>query len=172
MMTIVESGMTFGPYAEEDCFRIEDSTIYQHLQQDVKIAEFLLLRTKADGSGFAIWVIEAKSSAPKPNNQIDFDKYIDDIREKLTNALTLGIAICLKRHSEVAEGELPTHFKILELASVNFKLVLVINGFEESWLPPLQEALSKNLCTLLRIWGRSAVAVMNDTMARQYKLIS
>lgn len=41
---IVESGMTFGPYPDGRCFYIEKSKAYAAIQQDVKMAEFLLLR--------------------------------------------------------------------------------------------------------------------------------
>jgi len=45
-MPIVESGMAFGPYPAGHCFHIEKSTTYQKVQTGVRIAEFLLLRTK------------------------------------------------------------------------------------------------------------------------------
>jgi len=183
MMTINESDMTFGPFAKQDCFYLEKSAIYQQIQQDVKMAEFLLLRTKATGPSTVwvieandpstVWVIEAKSSAPAPNNQERFDEYLDEIREKLTNALMLGVATCLHRHPN-ADLELPDSFKTLNLTAIHFKLVLVIKGFKDEWLVPLQEALSKKLRTTVKIWALSpnAVTVINDTMARKHGLIT
>lgn len=41
--TIVESGMTFGPYPDGRCFYIEKSNTYADIQQGVQMAEFLLL---------------------------------------------------------------------------------------------------------------------------------
>lgn len=173
MMTIIESGMTFGPFAKEDCYYLEKSTIYQQIQQDVKIAEFLLLRTNKATGHSAVWVIEAKSSAPAPNNQERFDEYLEEIRAKLTNALILGVATCLHRHPN-ADLELPDSFKTLNLTAIHFKLVLVINGFKDEWLVPLQEALSKKLRATVKIWALSpnAVSVINDTMARKHGLIT
>ena len=42
--TIIESGMTFGPFPENRCYYIEKSNCYAAIQEHVQIAEFLLLR--------------------------------------------------------------------------------------------------------------------------------
>ena len=43
---IVESSMHFGPYEEGHCFHIEASPCYQRIKKDVRMAEFLLLKTR------------------------------------------------------------------------------------------------------------------------------
>lgn len=58
-ITINESGMTFGPYAESVCFQIENSPIYTHLGKDVKMVEFVLNRLNADGEQ-VFCLVEAK----------------------------------------------------------------------------------------------------------------
>ena len=167
----VESGMSFGPYPEGHCFRIEKSNIYKNLGHGVKIVEFLLFRQNSQPP--KIWVVEAKFSAPRPENKLDFDKFIGEIREKLVNALTLAVASCLKRH-ESAETELPELFKTLDLMNSDFRLVLIIKGHRENWLPPLQDALKKALHPTVKTWGLSAmaVAVINDEKARELELIT
>lgn len=162
---IMESGMKFGPYPEDKCFHIENSKIYEEIQQNVKMAEFLLLHSKK------LWIIEAKSSTPRPETQPNFDIFIEEIREKLSNALSLGLALCLKRYPD---EKLPQAFQELDLAVVDFRLVLVINGHQESWLLPLQDALRKSLNATIKIWGLSATAVIviNDKLAQKYKLIT
>jgi hypothetical protein len=174
MMTtdpIIESGLTFGMFPEGACFYIEKSKTYQQIQEGVKMAEFILLRQN-EGKAPTIWVIEAKSSAPQPSNSLDFDKYIEEIRSKLTNALTLAINICLKRHPD-GNIELSQEFKQLDLTSVNFLLILVINNFQEAWLPPLQDALAKALRPTIKIWALSppAVLVLNEDGAKRKNLI-
>ena len=83
---IMESGMTFGPYPDGHCFYIEKCAVVDKINKNarksegVQIAEFLLLTLENELP--IIWVIEAKSSSPQPNNQIDFDGYIKEIREK------------------------------------------------------------------------------------------
>ncbi len=171
--TIVESGLTFGSFPAGHCFYIEKSKTYQQIKEGVKVAEFLLLRpSPQNGKPDTIWVIEAKSSAPKPNNHIDFDKYMEEIRAKFTNSLTLAMTACLKRHTQ-ADAELSDNFKQLNLASIQFILVLVIGDFPEAYLPPLQDALKKVLHPTIKTWalGSPAVLVLNEDMARQQKLI-
>ncbi len=43
-ITIVESGMRFGPYAKDDCFQLESCKLYQRIQKNTQIAEFALMR--------------------------------------------------------------------------------------------------------------------------------
>ncbi len=91
MEPIVESGMTFGPYPDEDCFHIEKSATYAEIQAGVRMAEFLLLRTAA-GHPADLWIVEAKQSSPRPENRPKFVDYIAEICDKLSNALALGVA--------------------------------------------------------------------------------
>ena len=167
---ITESGMKFGPYPDGQFFHIEESNSYAAIQEHIKMAEFLLLR-KNNGNS-VMWIVEAKSSAPHPKTQSDFDGFIIEIRNKLVNAFSLGWASCLRRH-EQAEAELSEDFKTLSLMQVDVKFVLVINGHQDEWLPPLQEALGKELRSTIRTWAfaPTSVAVINDALAKQHGLI-
>ena len=135
------------------------------------MAEFLLLRIN-DGMPPVLWVVEAKSSTPRPETQPNFDEFIAEIRGKLVNAFSLGWASCLRRHRQ-ATAELPTPYKKLDLSQVDVRFVLVINGHRESWLPPIQEALKKELHSTVKTWsfGPTSVAVINEELAEQYGLI-
>ncbi len=62
---IEESGMWFGPFDVDDCFAIEQSPLDQRIRQGVKIAEMAVLR-QAQAGGPTVWIIEAKSSSPRP----------------------------------------------------------------------------------------------------------
>jgi len=165
---IVESGMTFDPYMGGHCFYIEKSKTYIKVQDGVKMAEFLLLRPNN-----TIWVIEAKSSSPDPKNVTDSDNFIEEIRQKLSNGLALFLAMCLKRHNDVAE-ELPELFKSLDLSCTKFQMVLVINGHKDDWCIPLKDELTKVFHSTAQIWALSPtpVVVLNDKMALSYGLIS
>ncbi len=165
-MIIEESGMKFGPYPESECFYIENSKIYEEIKDNVKMAEFILLHNKK------VFVIEAKKSTPNPNNsQTDFKIFIKDIHDKLSNALYLWFALHLNRHPNKL---LPQAFQELNLANVEFRLVLVVNEHRKDWLPPLQNALQKSLNPIIKIWGLSAITVqvMNDKLAHKHKLIT
>lgn len=166
-----ESGMQFGPFPRGRCFRIEKSETFRRLGDRVRMAEFLLLRNSRKGPA-AVWVVEAKSSTPRPETRPGFDDdFIAEIREKLTNALSLGLAACLNRHP-AAEAELPEPFRKLDLSRLNFRLVLVVNGHPEAWLPPLKDSLAKALQPAVKTWALAppAVAVLNDGMARRFGL--
>lgn len=168
---IFESGMTFGPFPAGQCFYIEKSSTYADIQHGVQMAEFLLLRID-NRKPPVVWVVEAKSSTPRPETQPNFDEFIADIREKLVNAFSLGWASCLKRHKQ-AEAELPNPFKKLDLSQAGVRFVLVINGHQESWLPPIQEALKKALHSTVKTWcfSPTSVVVINEKIAIDYGLI-
>ncbi|MFZ3018634.1 MAG: hypothetical protein WA056_09290 [Gallionella sp.] len=172
LQPIIESGMTFGPFVDGHCFYIEKSATYQRIQEGVQIAEFSLIRTK-ENQPPVVFVIEAKSSSPKPETQPNFDDFIDEIREKLTNALCLTLAACMNRHP-IAVSELPDAFKTLDLSTTTFRLILIIKGHKEAWLESLQNAVSKSLHATVKTWALTptSVAVINDKLARKYGLIT
>lgn len=167
---IIESGMAFGPYPEGQCFHIEKSDCYAVIGEHVKMAEFLLLRLQNEIP--VIWIVEAKSSTPRPETQPNFENFVAEVREKLINAFSLGWASFLNRHCQ-AEAELPEGFKSLDLSQVDVKFVLVVNGHRLEWLPPLQDALGIAMRSTIRTWAFSptSVAVMNDSLAMQHGLI-
>lgn len=172
MDPFVESEMTFGPYADGHCFRVEQSATYLAVQEGVQMAEFLLLRTQDEGPP-SIWIVEAKMSSPRTETQPNFNDFIGEIRDKLANALAVGVTSILQRHPAAAT-ELPDSFKNLDLASVGFRLVLVINGHQKSWLPPLQDALRRALHATAQTWalGPNAVVVINHEAAKHFGVIT
>lgn len=167
---IIESGMTFGPYPAGQCFYIEKSTCYEKVREGVQMAEFLLLRRQQQGP--TVWVVEAKSSSPRPETQPNFAEFIDEIRTKLTNGFLLAVAARLQRHP-AAGDELPAAFKALDLQAQGFRFVLVINGHKQEWLEPIQSALVQALKPVVKTWALPAtsVAVLNHELAQQHGLI-
>lgn len=167
---IIESEMTFGPYPAGQCFYIEKSACYEKVREGVQMAEFLLL--KQQEKGLMVWVVEAKSSSPRPETQPNFTAFIDEIRSKLTNGFLLAVAARLQRHS-AAEDELPPDFKTLDLQKLGFRFVLVINGHRQEWLAPLQSALVQALKPIVKTWALPAtsVVVLNHELAQQHGLI-
>ncbi|CAM1380939.1 hypothetical protein [Fretibacterium fastidiosum] len=171
-ITIDESGMTFGPYPSERCFHIEKSALYKDIRQGVKMAEFLLLRADSNRPAM-LWVVEAKSSSPRPKSEPDFSQFIAEVREKWIDALSLTLASLLGRHRQ-AGAELPGPFELLDLSQFDVRFVLVINGHPKGWLPPIQDALRQSLRPLVRIWrfAPTSVVVLNEELASKRQLIS
>lgn len=167
LIKIHESEMIFGSFQEDYCFQIEKSKTYTEIQNSIKIAEFLLLKPQKQ----QVWIIEAKKSSPRPETKLNFDKFVAEIGEKMTNALILTLAMCLKRHSNWQE--LPNEFKKMDLTTIQFKCILVIKGHQQAWLPPLQDALQKALRPTIKILSLApnSVVVINDTKAKELKII-
>lgn len=169
--SIVESGLEFGPFPEEDCWYVEKSACYRRMQK-VKIAEFLIVEHK---DAPIVWTVEAKTGSPRPET-VSFDEFIADICAKLTNAMMLTVAACLGRHPDCA-ADLPTSLRNLDLARADFRLVLVVKGdpnpWPDDWLPPIRDALNSSLKPLASTWrlAPTAVMVFNESLARKYGLI-
>ncbi len=172
-LAFVESNMTFGPFAEGHCFRIEQSEAYRAIQNNVKIAEFLLLRSQPDQVS-VFWIVEAKTKAPSPGSKVDFDAFIREIQEKWINTHSLSLALRLHRHG-TAFNELPPPFQTMNLEQAHFQFFLVIHQHEDSWIPPLKEALNKAMIPIVKTWAMKrhpVVVVINSVEARRRQLIS
>lgn len=159
----------FGPYPDGYCFEIETCQAHKKINdkakgknEGLKIAEFLLLDTQADK--ITISIVEAKSSAPK-----NCDTYIDEVKEKLTNSLSIFLAIYLQRHEE---PEIPNTFKEIDISKVKFKFILAIQNYPDS-LDHLQFKLKNALKKTVRIWNidLNSVIVINEAGARKHGLI-
>ena len=175
-VTISESGMRFGPYADGQVFHIEKSDSYNAIKQGVKMAEFLLLR-KTEKNGLLLQVVEAKQSSPNPTEpspeaQSKFKDFIEEIREKLVNALSLGWALYLEKHPK-ANKDLPKPFKKSDLLKSNVLFVLVIKDHEDEWLVPIRNAMAEALHPTVKTWGLGspAIVVLNEKMAKEQQLI-
>ena len=170
MITISESGMTFGPFPDDHCFEIEKCPTYKRIKSGVKIAEYVWLRD--DFNPPQIWIVEAKSSTPQPELPEKFQEFINEIRDKLINALSLMFSACLNRPGS-AYNDIPDPFRHLALSTLDARLIFVINGHKKEWLDPLKDALSKALHATVKVWGLapSAVIVLNDDLARRHNLI-
>ena len=170
-VTIPESDMQFGPFAVEDILQIEVCDSYKKVQKHVAIAEFILSHP-TEKSPYMLWVVEAKSSSPRPVTQPAFDDFIHDVGEKFTNSMHLFLSGLLGRNPQM-QDEIPQGMNHLTAASADFRFILVIKGHQPDWLLPLEDALKRHLEALIKTWklNPSCIVVMNDTIARQRALI-
>lgn len=174
-MEIKESGMVFGPFKKEAVFHIEKSRLYRHVNRregNVPTAEFLLLYgLDSSSTASSLWVVEAKSSAPRPGNNEDFKKFIQEINAKLTCSLSLTMAAFLGRHTSC--NDFPKNFLKQAHIPITIKLILVLSGHKKEWLEPISDALQKTFKSTARIWNflPEDVIVLNDEMARRRGLI-
>lgn len=168
---VEESNMRFGPFKEDELILLEKCSVYQALSAGVAMAEFAITRPKNGKKG--VFVVEAKSSSPKPDSIVDYDQFVKDIYTKFINAFYLITAIVLKRH-ECQADEVPSKLASLKLAIADFRFILVINGHRDDWLHPIQDSLRSVLTPFQKMWkcNPDCIAVINDEMAKAHKWIS
>lgn len=168
---IIESGLTFGPFESCECFHIEKSSLYSKIRDGVKMVEFVLYR-KNNKNKPTLWLVEAKSSSPRSGEEVGFSEYIQEISDKMNNALSLMFATLLKRHTD-GEGEVLNSLGSVDLATCEVRFVLVIDKHEKEWLPPIQDALKKSLKATIATWklGPYSVVILNEELAAARKLI-
>ncbi|MCE5272672.1 hypothetical protein LLH00_15435 [bacterium] len=168
-------------------FHLDKSEAYVSIKEKndgVKMTDFLILRQSSGANheetlveASEMLVVEAKKSAPNPENQVGFDGFLTKIQEQLTNGFFLGLSACLGRNDKAAR-ELPDEFKNLNLAATRFELVLVIKNHQDEWLSPLKDALDIKLHSLVDsmppIWnlGKMRVSVFNENMAKECGLVA
>lgn len=160
MVTINESGMAFGPFPDDQVYHIEKAEAYTRLGEGVKVVEFIY---KQYAEKF--FFIEAKSSSPMPKGD-DFKKFIKDISDKFVHSFDLWLSLNLKRWNDVV----PKNIFDAKLDKQIFRFILVIKGHEESWLPPVSEALRREMMAEIKIW-KHEVIVINDQQAKKRGLI-
>lgn len=165
MIQIVESGMTF-TFQDADCFRMEKDPVITS-NDCVKTCEFVG-RVTRKGTDLYLFV-EAKSSAPKEKlcdrNKLlydgasvsdswkistDFDCFVDDICTKFEDSYSVYRAMLAEYHGADAKSRIPAGCRGAEAANINF--MLIINGFKDEWLPPLNDAIKKRLRHFLNAW--------------------
>lgn len=164
---ILESGMQFGEYKEEQVFQLEKSGQYtKKLRPNgIKCCEFILRRKNK------LYFIEAKKSCPKqiiadtPEEKITkYKEYIQDIALKMKHSLALYANILFERYETKGVPEL---LQERNMSNIDIRLVLVVKNAEKEWLIPFQDVFRKVLKDELRIWKIPDFVVINETTARE-----
>lgn len=160
-----ESGMRI-PYQDDACYMIEKSALVARLQ-GVKIVEFV----QANGKGKLV-MVEAKTSAPQPENKGDYDEYLKEIREKFQNSISILNAARLKRREEIF-NELPQALKDVDYKKAHYWLYFVIKESKDDWVVNLSEDLHRQLHPFLKSWNipDANFVVANEGMARSLGVV-
>ena len=175
MRDIVESGVNFGPYAEDNLFYIEKSDLYKSLGAGIKTTEFVLRANELEP---AILFVEAKTNAPNPENRDDsaekrkkFEEFYTEVPQKFVDSFEIYTAALLKRYSECSEIVLNLQVPYLANKKITFLLVITNPAAQIEWLASIKAILEYRLRRWMKIWSID-VCVFNQELARQYKLIS
>lgn len=166
MVTITESGVTFGHFTSDDCYEIEHSKGHNSLGQGFKMVEFTYLTNQK------LFVVEAKSSIPRATNQPNYDQYWEEILEKFENALMLQVMAYLRRNP-AADTELPLQHKTMDWQQTSLQLRLVIPTVPDQHLPPITDKFRQCLNKLKKLWNikDTHIFVLNESKARQQGLL-
>ena len=72
------------------------------------------------------------------------------------------------------DEHLPENLSNIDLSKASYEMFLIVHGHKIEWLPPLMDALKKNLKSVLRLWNISdvSVKVINEQIAKSKGLIS
>lgn len=166
MITVTESGMTFGPFAEDNVFCVEKSPFVMRLN-GIKSCEFALWLDEQNKLVF----IEAKSSVPSARrSDKEYEQYFTDMLEKFDNSLQLLLAATHGQQAELAQ-ELSVKIAGLNWQRAKIQFYLVIPTVPKENAQHLTEKLKQTLSRQLKIWKAHAF-VINEQMARSKGLLA
>ncbi len=156
MKTMAESGLEF-EFEDSNCLDLEKCDTYVDIKsKSIKMCEFVFIK---NGS---IIFLEAKSSFSRPENAENFEKNISDIVSKMHNAVSLFSGISLKRPYS-KPTTLPKNLILNGGESVY--CILIVTGFEDEWLIPIQDALRIKLSALSKTFSIANVLAINEKTA-------
>mgnify|MGYP005840200619 CR=1 FL=1 len=163
MIDFVESEMRF-QFCEDKSFYIEKSHVYDKRLKGNGVSSvecITLFRNK-------VVFIEAKSSAPNPETSNErFADFIHHVVKKFKDSLSL----CESMHS----GLWPDRGMGKELAQTLYsnpeiQFILIIRNHKEKWSVQMQDALRKEMNSLLKIW-KAELLVINGEQALKLNLV-
>ena len=162
MVTFEESGMTFS-FDENDIFYIEKSERFNRIE-GAKPCECVVMHDDK------VFLIEAKSSSPRPQNSEKLATFVGEIAQKFTDSYTYYSATHQKRQQPDA---VPQNLQSTPLARQNYEFCLIINGHPREWLYPVHDKLKMMMKKTLKLWGidDACVKVVNEQGALSKGLI-
>lgn len=153
-------------FLDDDIFRIEEDELVQSTD-GIKACECVVLISEN------VALIEAKSSAPRIDNEEKFQQFISDIRQKFADSLQLFSDIKNKNRGEGAFQRLPINLQNTQILTDAYKIYLIIHGHRLDWLLGLIDALRVALQEEVKKWNLrdSNIKVYNEQTALENHLI-
>ena len=166
MITLTESGIEFGPFEEQNLFRIEQSPWLSCLT-GIKACEFVLWEKQKTELIF----VEAKSSVPSSSKSAkEYDAYFIKIFEKFDNSLQLLASGAVGRPKELT-AELGSGISNLDWEQTKILFYLVIPKVPDEFLQGLTDKLRLTLRRPLKLWSADAF-VINERLAATKGLLN
>lgn len=120
-----------------------------------------------------IGLVVAQGPILSPVILSDCDIYIDDIRAKIHNGLSLFFSTRAGRQPKY-ESSWPAAFMSADTGQLQVRILLIIKTAEERWLPDLRDELIKAMRPAIGTWalGPDSIVVLNENGARQRGFVS
>ena len=164
-VSIPESGVTFGPYNEDDLFHIERWVKLSKLdKKGISSIEFILHCNRQTPK---ILLVEVKSSIPS-----DHKSFFAEIEKKFVDSLSLWVNMIHNRLNQDADlmgsNLFPQCAFVLPL-----KLLLVIPRMPDHFIQQANDTFRKAMTHTRHLWGLeyTSILVLNERLARQQSLI-
>lgn len=152
MIKIQESGLTFGPFIDDDLLYIEKHPP-QRLKQQVKLCEFVWWNTAKQ----QLVAVEAKSSVPDATN------------EKFDNAFQM-ITLAAHDRPQHTTSTLPASFQTLPWPTMSIVMYVVIPKVPDKFLAMLTDKLRAEMSVKQRLW-QAEMFVINRQKAAKKQLV-
>ena len=159
--------MSFGPYSENEVFRIEDSSIYLRFRnKGVKTVDFVLFRENNK-----LIFVEAKSSVPNVAENGDPKGSIQELADKLLHSASIFTSL-VAGQNKTDDIPIPLWLSGLDMSQTRVAYVIIVSKAERDHLPPIRDSLLGKLCELLsvhaNIWNfdlRTSISVITKEQA-------
>ena len=118
-------------------------------------------------------LVKAQGPFMSPTILSDCEIYIDDIRAKIHNGLSLFFSTRAGRQPK-HESSWPAAFMSADTGQLQVRILLIIKTAEERWLPDLRDELIKAMRPAIGTWalGPNSIVVLNEDGARQRGFVS
>ncbi|MCK6233141.1 hypothetical protein [Stenotrophomonas indicatrix] len=161
---ITESGVTFGPFPDEDVYAVESCPSATALGANIKRVEFIVRLDAGQRDKFSL--VEAKSSIPRAT-----ESFWTEILEKFQHSLLIWSWGASGRHSNV-HAALPAVFKEEGWWNKDIEFILVIPGAPDHMLPTFSDQFRGLALGFYRASGIdfSRIVVLNHDHAHRHGL--
>lgn len=165
-MEIIESNMRF-LYPDNQSYWVEKHGLVSDMEGIKSCEVFTLIKGK-------LVMIEAKSSSPRPDNNVEFDEFIAEVGQKFIDTLLFYNAAMMERYSKDYKQGFPAKLQKQSLKDIQYSLCLIIYGHQDRYMPPIQDALRNHLRNVLKLWNIPDINVLalNHENAKNKGLIS
>ena len=167
----IESGMEFVEQPG-DYFKIETCPTMKAL--GVKTCDFVI--TRKLGARTKVFIIEAKSSAPRPPENDNtykesWEEFLQTIYEKMVNTLLVFVGLKTGRHYS-RDSDLPLSIKQASLSDLAITPCLVLREHPEQVLPQVSDALRIKMQPIVKSFVLEQPIVVNADMAIRKGLVN